>query len=366
MAGLWLLAVAALGYVLYRISDILLVAFIAALIAVYLSSLTDILCRRLRVPRGVGLALSALASIGGLAGVAALLVPAVASQVQDLVAAIPQYVASLDRWVGRLAMDYQFLHDTGIASSENGLVTRAISDAIEFARRGVFDYATVTGKVVIDGAAVVVMAIYMARNPAVYRDGIVQITPPRHRAVTLGILNDLGATLRAWVGAQLLAMVVLAVLTGVGLWLLSVPYWLAFAIFTGVAVLVPFFGSIVSTLVPALLVLPDRGPLVFFAVAMVGVVVHVVEANIVHPLIMQHRVALPPVLTILSVLVMGALGGLLGLLVSVPALATVVVVVRHLLIYQTYGERPTDAVPPPAVLQPAKRDSASQVQPAAG
>lgn len=349
--GLGLLGAAVLLLLLYRIADILLVAFLAALLSIYLAGLTDMLCRRTRIPRGLGLLVSLLLTLGALAGVGALLVPAVAVQVADFFAAVPQYVTALDRWIRSLATSYPFLRRTGIASSETGLVTTAISDAIEYARSSVLAYATITGKVLIDGVAVMVMALYLAWRPDIYRDGLVQLVPPRHRDAARALLQDLANTLKSWVGAQLLAMVVLAMLTGAGLWLLRVPYWLAFSIFTGIVVMVPFFGSIVSTLLPALLILPDRGPLVFVAVASVGILVHIVEANIVHPLIMHHRLALPPVLTILSVLVMGSLGGILGLLVAVPTLATVVVVTRHVLIYRTYGERPADAEPPPAVLR---------------
>jgi predicted PurR-regulated permease PerM len=148
-------------------------------------------------------------------------------------------------------------------------------------------------------------------------------------------------------------MVVLAVLTGIGLWALSVPYWLAFSALAGVVVMIPFFGSIVSTLLPALLILPERGPFAFLAVASIGIVVHVIEANVVGPLIMQHKVALPPVLTIFSVLVMGRLAGVLGLFVAVPLLATLLVVLRHVLIYQLYGERPKEPLVH-AVLQPRR------------
>jgi len=175
--------------------------------------------------------------------------------------------------------------------------------------------------------------------------------PPRHRAFARAVVNDLAATLRAWVGAQLIEMVVLAILTGVGLWLLDVPYWLAFAIFTGVVALIPFFGTLFSTVLPALLVLPGRGLLVALAVASVGVVVHLVEANLVGPLVMHRRVALPPVLTILSVLVAAELSGLPGMLVAVPAVASLVVLVRHVLIDRVYGTSADAAVVlPPAVL----------------
>lgn len=349
-----LLAAAVLLF-LWRIAELVLIAFIAALIAVYLGGFTDILCRRLRFPRGPGLVLALLLTLAALGGIGALLGAAVAEQTQDLIAAVPRYLTALDQQLRNLASSYPLLRRTGIASAETGLITSALTELAGFVRRGVFVYATATGRVLIDTVAVIVMALYLALRPTLYRDGLVQLVPPRFRTVAREVLDDLADSLRAWVGAQLLAMVVLAVLTGIGLWLLDVPYWLAFAIFTGVAVMVPFFGTIISTLLPALLVLGDRGLLAFFAVAAIGVVVHLVEANVVHPVIMQHRVALPPVLTILSVLVMAKVGGLLGMLVAVPALATLVVLLRHVLIFQLYGERPAAAgAPAHAVLQPSR------------
>ena len=61
------------------------------------------------------------------------------------------------------------------------------------------------------------------------------------------ILDDLSATLRAWVVGQIIAMVLLAALTTLGLWVLGIPYFLAFGVFAGVAAIVPFFGVLFST-----------------------------------------------------------------------------------------------------------------------
>jgi predicted PurR-regulated permease PerM len=347
-----LLAAAALVAAV-RIADLLLVAFIAVLLAVYLSGFTDHLCRWARVPRLPGLILALAATLAALTGIGFLLAPAVAQQTEDLIAAVPTYLTALDAWVRRVAASSEVLRRTGIAEAQSGLVTSALTDAAAFLRKGFFAYAAGTGRLLIDIFAVIAMSLYLAWRPFLYTGGIMAIVPPRFRGLARDIVADLGATLRAWVGAQLLAMVVLALTTGVGLWLLDVPYWLAFAIFTGVAVMVPFFGTITSTLLPALLVLPDRGVLGSMVVASLGIVVHLVEANVVHPLLMQHRVALPPALTILSVLVMGAVAGLLGMLVAVPALATVIVLLRHVVIFHAYGEHP-DAAVPHAVLRPSR------------
>lgn len=333
----------------------MLVAFIAVLLSVYLGGFTDLWRRAIpRMPRPIGLALSLIVTLAALAGIVVLLLPAVIQQTGDLIDAVPRYLSALDRMATNIAESSDVLRRTGAATPNEGFVSEALGDAADFMRRSFLTYAKGTGMVIIDGIAVIAMAFYLSLFPHNYGDGLVSVVPPRYRVLTRSILIDLGATLRSWVGAQLLAMVVLAIATFIGLWLLDVPYALPFAIFAGVAVMVPFFGTITSTLLPALLVLPDRGGWGALAVAMVGVVVHLIEANVVHPLIMQHRVALPPALTILSVLIMGALAGLLGMVVAVPLLATIVVLVRHIVIYQTYGEKPAGLTISHAVLKPVR------------
>ena len=345
------LLVAAILLFVYRIADLLLLVFISTLIAVYLSALTDLLARWLRLPRPLALLAAVLASGAAVAGVGALVAPPLAQQTHDLITAMPRYLTELDTMIAGWTRSIPLLHRVGLTTGEGGLVSTALRDGFEFVRRSILITATATGVVVVEAIAVVVMAIYLAFRPALYQEGLLALVPPRHRSFARAIVRDLAATLRAWVEAQLIAMVVLAVLTGIGLWLLDVPYWLAFAIFTGMVALIPFFGTLFSTVLPALLVLPSRGLLAALAVASVGVVVHLAEANLVGPLIMHHRVSLPPVLTILSVLVAAELSGLLGMLVAVPALACAVVLVRHILIHRVYGETGAEAVVlPPAVL----------------
>jgi hypothetical protein len=64
--------------------------------------------------------------------------------------------------------------------------------------------------------------------------------------------------------------------------------------------------------------------------------VHLIEGNLVSPYIMQRQVDLPPVLTIVFVLVVGKLLGPLGLLVAVPGLAVIMVIVKRILLSRIY------------------------------
>jgi predicted PurR-regulated permease PerM len=106
--------------------------------------------------------------------------------------------------------------------------------------------------------------------------------------------------------------------------------------------IIPFFGTLISSTLPALFVLGGDGFLGLnqgthaVLVVILGFVIHVVEANLVIPLITQKQVELPPVLTMMSVLVVGRLLGIAGLPVAVPLLATTMVLVRRVLINRVY------------------------------
>jgi len=331
-----------------RVVDVLLLVFVATLGAVYVSAIADLLDRRFGVPRWAGLTIAVVGTLALLGGIGALILPPVFDQTQALVSGLPQTLTDIQNVLARWAGEYPVLRRSELANPQSGLVSGLINDATDFVRGSFLPYLRAGGKLLIEAASVVVMALYLARQPGLYRDGIVHLVAPQYRPVAERILDDAAATLRAWIGGQLIAMVVLAGLTALGLWILGVPYWLAFGIFTGVVAIVPFFGTLVSTALPALFVVGSGNWLQVVAVLLLGVAVHVAEANFVAPLIMQRKVALPPVLTIASVLVMGTLLGVIGLVVAVPILAVTLVVVRHVLQGEIYGDATTAE---PAVLR---------------
>lgn len=332
-----------------RVVEVLLLVFLAILLAVYLSAITDWLERRFKLKRWLGLTIAVVATIGAVAGIAALLVPPVVDQTQALVGGLPQTLTNIQDVLARWARQYPALSRTELANPSSGLVAGLVADAMEFVRGSLLGYVRGGGKVFIEGASVAVMALYLARQPALYSDGLISLLAPRYRPIAARIFNDTAATLRAWVVGQLIAMAVLALLTAVGLWILGVPYWLAFGIFTGLVAIVPFFGTLVSTLLPALFVVASGDWLQVLLVILLGVLVHLFEANVVVPRIMQRKVDLPPVLTISSVLVMGTLLGAIGLIVAVPVLCVTMVLIRHILHREIYGE---SAGAEPAVLRP--------------
>jgi predicted PurR-regulated permease PerM len=319
---------------LHQVAEILLLLFIAVLFGIYLGAIIDWLQRKLAIPRVVGLLIALSLTILATAGVFMLIVPPVVQQTGELIQAMP---ALMTRWEAQLLaladqapFVGQMLGDLQAGETYTGLIVAQIAGYF----KGVVPYLFSGVTFAIHFISVLVMGIYLALRPSMYKEGFIMLAPPLHRELVRDILSDLGRTLKAWIVGQILAMTVLGILTWIGLELLGVPYALAFGVFTGAVAIVPFFGTLFSTLLPALFVLGTGGAMAALWVVLLGVGVHIFEANLVAPMIMERQVHLPPVLSILAVLIMAHLLHLVGLLVAVPVLCVVMVIARRVYVHR--------------------------------
>ena len=338
-----------------QVAHVFLLLFIGIMISVYLGALSGVLQRRARIPGGWALGAAVLITLGGLAVLFYILVPPLILQTRELVRVLPTYItgweAAIDRLVGRvpaLASVYE--------PGQHKLLL-ALYDQVAAQFNDVVPKVFGIVEVLISIFSVCVMGLYLAIHPALYREWLIALFPPIHRDLVRDVLTDCADSLRAYIVGLLLAMSFLATLTAIGLSVLHVPYALTFGVFTGLATIVPFFGTLLATALPVLFVIggPDGGTRAIWVVV-VGIVVHLIEGNVVAPLIMSKKVDLPPVLTIVFVLIIGALLGPLGLLVAVPGLAVIMVIVRRILLtrlYEGQGFRRTTRERPVVLRLPA-------------
>jgi predicted PurR-regulated permease PerM len=321
-------------------ATVFLLLFLGILISLYLRSLTDQLQRRAGIPEPFSYIAAVAITIAAVTALVWVLIPPVIEQTQQLLTVLPQYIAGWQGGLNSFVEKYPGLKEV-VGTDQNSII-RAVYDRLSSSFGDVVPRAIGIVHGAINIFAVAVMGIYLSLHPALYREWLIALFPPIHRDLIRDVLGDLGETLRSWIVGMLIGMFVLASLTAIGLYALRVPFWLPFGIFTGLVAIVPFFGTLVSTIIPALFVLNGPG----FAglgpgghsllVVLLGTVVHLVESNVVLPLVMSKKVDLPPVLSIVSVLVMGRLLGPMGLIVAVPTLAAAMVIVRRILITRIY------------------------------
>lgn len=314
---------------LWFASSVLLLVFSGILLAILLHDAG----RRLRgwvpVSPGMALALVVVSALVVLGLGGWLLAPGVAEQANQLFDAIPR---SLQRLQGALER-YGFLQQImGKLPSPESIASQASS---MLARAGIF-FSGLLGAI----ANVVIIAfigIYFAARPDSYIDGFVTLVPVARRDRAREVLHEIGHTLARWLMGKLLSMVIIGILTAAGLALLGMPLALVLGIVAGLLDFIPYLGPIMAG-VPAVLIAFAESPTLALYVALLFVGLQAAEGYLLMPFIDRRTVSLPPALTIIMQMFLGAFFGLAGVALATPLVAMLAVAVTMLYVQDILGD----------------------------
>jgi predicted PurR-regulated permease PerM len=189
------------------------------------------------------------------------------------------------------------------------------------------------GSGLADLLLILVGGVYLAAQPKLYRTGLLKLVPPRSRQLAAEALDDSERALRLWLIGQLVAMVIIGTVTGVGLWLLGVPSALTLGIIAGLLEFVAIIGPIIAA-IPALLIALTQGVDMALWTLALYVMVQQLESNLLQPIIQQKAVDLPPALLLFSIVVGGLLFGLIGVLLAAPMTVLAYVMIKRLYVLE--------------------------------
>lgn len=181
---------------------------------------------------------------------------------------------------------------------------------------------------------IIFLGIYFASDPELYRDGAVRLVPVHRRKQVRRTLDHTGIALRKWLVAQVVAMVVVGLLTGTALAVMGVPLALSLGILAGLLEFVPVVGPIISA-VPGVLLAFSLGPHMAMYVALAYTVVQQIESNVITPVLQRWAVKLPPVIGLVAIVVCGLLFGVLGVVFAMPIAVVAMVLVKELYVEDT-------------------------------
>ena len=136
------------------------------------------------------------------------------------------------------------------------------------------------------------------------------------------------AKVSAWLRAQLILAGVMGICAGLGLGLLSAPYFYVLALVAAVGETIPIVGPIIAG-VTAVTVALSVSTRLAITVGVFFLVLHQLEANILVPKIMERRVGVSPVTVIVALLLGGSLYGLIGAILAIPTAAILSVLIEE-------------------------------------
>lgn len=315
-------------YILWKIRQVLLLAFAAVVLATALNQFVKRL-ERGRVKRGIAIALAVITVLAIFAILLVLILPPFFNQLPQLIDQVPEGLDQLRVW-----FEWLYSRIPGQRLEDSRILTRLTEPLPELINRVFGGFYTVFTKsidIILSLLLVLVVTIMLLANPQAYRRVFLLLFPGFYRQRADEILSQSEEALVGWVIGILFNMTVITVLSGLGLWILGIPLVLSNALFAGLLTFIPNVGPTLSVIPPAalgLLAAPWKAP----AVILLYIIVQQIETHILTPLVMKHQVSLLPAITVLSQVAFAIFFGFLGLLLGLPLVVVAQVWLRELLV----------------------------------
>lgn len=303
--------------------QVFLLIFAGLLLGVLLDGLADLVVRFTKLTRGWSLFITILVIVGIITGLVYFMAPGIAGQMRELKVELPKSISQLRSYLGQYGWGRDVLQHTSAVGKLRALATGGgNSDQLASQITGAL---TMTAGIVFGMVIILVLGIYSAAEPWVYRYGFLRLFTRRDSQHVEAILRAVHTRMWWWLISVSGSMISLTILAFIGLKILGIPLALTLALLTGLITFIPNFGAVLSAIPPVLIGLM-QSPEKALAVIILYVIIQFLEADLITPLIQRQTIRMPPVLGISAQLTFGLLFGFLGLLLAAPIMAGVLAI----------------------------------------
>lgn len=153
----------------------------------------------------------------------------------------------------------------------------------------------------------------------------------KYHSMVAEVLANTKTIIQSYLVGLVFEMLIMAVLNSAGLLLLGIDYAIMLGIIAAVLNIIPYLGGIIGTLLPMLIAFVTKDSLVYPALVLViYIFIQFIDNNYIVPKIVASRVQINALISVIVVLVGGALWGLSGMFLSIPLTAILKVIFDHI------------------------------------
>jgi len=331
---------------IWLLRDVLAPIVAALFLAYALSPAVDWLERH-RIPRGLGTFLVLFLALGTIVGVIVCVLPAILGEFQRFIHKLP---ALLEEFTVRTIPSIERTFDIDLPDDFGTALERLAVEVRKLPPETVAPLGKIVAGV-LQGAAsffsalftvllVPILTYFFLRDFRQLAAGARREIPARVRPAMEAYLGEVDAIMSSYLRGQLLVMVCLALLYGLGLWAIGLRLGLAIGLLAGVLAFIPYAGFAIGLTLALLMALVTfETGWTYVGIVAVFTGAQVLEALVLTPLLVGRRVGLGMVWVLIAILVFGATLGFVGVLLAVPLGAIFRVSFRRLLAYRAAVDR---------------------------
>jgi predicted PurR-regulated permease PerM len=179
-----------------------------------------------------------------------------------------------------------------------------------------------------------ILAFFFLKDVHLFRISILRMFPAgRWRMRAEAVVSDINSTLAAYTRAMLISCFLIATICTIGFYFVGIKYALLFGILAGIFEFVPLLGPLTIAIIVTLAAAFSDDPWKALYVAIFLVVLRLVQDYFLYPRIVRGGIHLHPLAIILSVLAGEQVAGIPGVFISIPIVAIVTVLYKHILLH---------------------------------
>lgn len=318
------LAVLGLAWIAIQATNVLILAFVAILLAAGLEPVIERLRARIPVGRGSSILLTYGTFLVTIVALAFFVVPAAIDQLHQASSDLPALLERARLWA-------KTIQPQVVSTSLTSLVdaaSRNLKSAAPPKPDEVLAIGLTAAEAVVTVVTLLTLVFFWLTEHARLQRYALAFVPSERRAGTREAWDDVEERLGLWVRGQLTVMGTIALATGILYSVLGLPSALLLGLIAGLAEAIPLVGPMIGA-VPALLVAATVSPELVGVVALAYLVIQFVEGNILVPMIMRNTMRISSFVVVVSLLIGAAVGGLLGAFLAVPIAAVAEVVLER-------------------------------------
>ncbi|GAA1352711.1 AI-2E family transporter [Streptomyces beijiangensis] len=343
-AGWRLLVLAGTLWVLMKvISAIQLVvfAFVAALLVTALLQPTVARLRRMGLPRGLATAVTAIAGFVLMGLVGWFVVWQVMENLDTLSTKVQDGIQELKRWL--LNSPFHVTEDqiNQIAKNLTDTIGANTNEITSTGLQGI----TVMVETLTGMLLAMFSTLFLLYDGARIWKWCLKLVPAQARPGLAGAGPRAWRTLTAYVRGTVIVAMIDAIFIGLGIYFLKVPMAVPLAVFIFLFAFIPLVGAVMSGALAVVVALVTEGVFTALMVLAVVLAVQQIEGHILQPFILGRAVRVHPLAVVLSVAAGGLVAGIGGAVVAVPLVAVTNTMVGYLRSYSR--ENALKASPPP-------------------
>ena len=252
------------------------------------------------------------------------IVPHITDSIVFFIDTVPTYLEGAGQLIdnfNRLELFDIYIDEASIREFVWGIVDNISIEVVAAPLNALIGAASVVFRGMISFIASIYIMIEKEKCKAYINKLLTIFASNRVRLGAIEVAQGLNKNMRQYIHTQTLGGVILSVMSMVALVFMGSPYVLLIGIILWLANYIPYFGSIIATLVAILVVAFTQGLGMGLIAAGVLILIQQVEVNIIQPKLMSDVFSMSPLLVIISISVGGAIAGILGMLVIIPIVA---------------------------------------------